>query len=95
MSCRTRSHNSESKQVVNYSEQNLYRVLLQELKTLLSLHSMKHLLAKEGLQKDERGRVIRIIAAVMIEKFGPYPSAEHREIYASAMNHLFPKWDQV
>lgn len=66
---------------------------------LLKSHSLSNLLAKglkkEELQRDERGRIIRPTAVMMLEKFGLNPTAEQRKTFGCAMNHLFPLWDQV
>lgn len=83
---------------INFAQNRdyLYRDTLQELKTLLVSQSLKHFLEKESdLPKKERGRVIRLIADAMIEKYGASPPTKTLKNYASALNRLFPLWKQV
>lgn len=47
------------------------------------------------LNKNDRGRVIRETANMMMNKYGMYPNRVQYNGIASALNHLYPQWTSV
>lgn len=80
----------------------LQHAFSQELERFLIKQRLKHLLPKSKCDRKsmelvdrDRHRIIRETSNLMLSKFGPHPSTAQYDVFASALKHLYLKWDKV